>query len=467
MHFLKSKIEFTILIILVTIYVTGASLVSLNRYWQYNAFWYDFGILDETIWKLSRFQNPLIEQLNPPTGLTVWGDHFNPSIILYAPFYWITDRAEIMLVVQAAAVGISAVIAYLLAKKVTGSILVSAALTTSYLGFTGMQNALFTDIHNIVFSLPFLMLSFWSVFTKKWKLYFLFLLITLGFQENLAGLGTTLGLYLILRKDKNVKYGFYTIMISVIWAAFSAKLIMPLFLGAGYKYSPALPPIWYQWITFFFTPPIKLQTIILTFITFGILPLFSLPAVPMIIEHFLERFVLNTAATRWDLGFHYNALLSPIMLIAALEVLINLKNSKLWKKLFPYWSVSLLLTVLFLHRFYLHGPLMLATHPVFYRDTRGAKFMDDFVKKIPRSGLLMTQNNIAAHFTHGKVILMNADYDNIKPDYIAVDTRQGQNANDFFPLSPAKFDLLMASISADPKYRLVNVTDSQLIFIRK
>lgn len=165
------KIDFLIVSLGISIYIFAASLVSLNRYWQVNSFWYDFGILDTTIWKLSHFQLPYIEQLAPPKGLIVWGDHFNPSIIIYAPIYWLTDRPEAILIAQTIAVGISGFIGYILVKKITQNIFISGALTISYLGFVGVQNALFTDIHNIVFSLPFLMLTFYAIWIKRWHIY--------------------------------------------------------------------------------------------------------------------------------------------------------------------------------------------------------------------------------------------------------------------------------------------------------
>src|SRR4030042_6870023 len=96
---LKS-LELILIIVFIFLYSLAASLVSLNRYWQYNAFWYDFGIFDTTIWKLSRFQLPIILNLQPPLGKIVWADHLNPSAILLAPIYWITDKQEIIFTAQ-------------------------------------------------------------------------------------------------------------------------------------------------------------------------------------------------------------------------------------------------------------------------------------------------------------------------------------------------------------------------------
>lgn len=460
--------EIFLVLVLIISYTLAASLVSLNRYWQYNAFWYDFGIFDETIWKLSKFQLPIITQLAPPIGKIIWSDHFNPSSIFFAPLYWITDRQEIILIVQAVIAGFSACIAYLIVLKEVKSRIVRISLIASYLGFVGLQNALYTDVHNIVFALFPLMLTIWAIYQKNWRLYWVFLIVTLGFQENLAGAGIGLGLFLILRKrkERNIQTGVLTFLISIAYGILVMKFLIPWFNGGVYKYQPAIPHLWFEWITRFFTPSIKLKTIILTFATFSFLPLGNLSTFPLIVEHYLERFVLNTAGTRWDLGFHYNALLSPIMFLASLEVIRKLQENKKIKKLLPIWGVITIGIVIFLHRFHLHGPLMLATHPVFYQQTKNAKFLADFTVQIPQKGLLMTQNNIAAHFTHRDTVLLNKEFEKIQPDVIVIDIRPGQNPNNFFPLTQMEVEILTASLSANQDYIKKAITDSQFIFIR-
>lgn len=461
-------IEVILVLVFIFFYVVAASLVSLNRHWQFNSFWYDFGIFDTTIWKLSRFQLPVIAQLNPPIGKIVWADHFNPSTIFLAPFYWLTNREEIIFIVQAVAVGLSAFIAYLISLRMVRSRIVRIALIASYLGFVGLQNALYTDVHNIVFALLPLMLTIWAIYQKNWKLYWIFLFTTMGFQESLSAVVVMLGLYLLLRKERIVNVGVLTVGTGIIYGVITMKILIPLLNGGSYSYQPTIPKIWYEWIRQFFYPlDMKLRSIILTFTTFGFLPLGAFCVFPLIIEHYLERFVFNTAATRWDLGFHYNALLSPIMFLGSLETIIYLQKHGFLKRLLPLWSVLTILMVIFLHRFYLHGPLMLATHPVFYEQTKNAEFLVHFKKKIPTDGLLMTQNNIAAHFTHGEVILLDQNYLKTKPNTIAIDLRPGQNANNFWPLQENAVISLADRLSTDSGYIDIYDDPNRHIFVKQ
>ena len=88
-------------------------LISLYRFWQFDVWYYDFGIFNQAIWNLSQFRSPIIDHFIVP-GKIIFADHFNPSIFLLTPLYWITDHAEVLLIAQSALVSVSGFIFYLL-----------------------------------------------------------------------------------------------------------------------------------------------------------------------------------------------------------------------------------------------------------------------------------------------------------------------------------------------------------------
>src|SRR5690606_312203 len=88
------------------IFALFGSLVSLHRFWQYDIYYYDFGIFDQALWKVAQFKAPIIEHL-VVGGKWIFADHFNPSLFVLSPLYWFTDRSEIMLVAQAVCVALS------------------------------------------------------------------------------------------------------------------------------------------------------------------------------------------------------------------------------------------------------------------------------------------------------------------------------------------------------------------------
>lgn len=461
MRVLKKHIP---IIIIFFVYTLLAILVSLNRYWQYSAFYYDLGIFDQAIWRVSRFLPPVIDH-HIVGGKIIFADHFNPSIFLFSPLFWFTDKTEILLIFQVLWVVISAAVMYLIALKILPKQkIIAISLTIAYLGYVGLQNALITDFHDATVAVLPLSLIFWSIINNKIKLYWLFLIILLGFKESMAGLTFGIGIYLIFKKNPARLKGILTILFSLFWAYLTTKILIPYFSQGKYYYEAVYPNSLPALIDGMFSPTIKIKTMFYSFASFGFLPLLYLPLWPAIFENFFERFVLINSAARWDLGLHYNAPLSPLMFMASLLVLkkINSWSSKAANLI----SILIIVIILIFHRFTLHGPLALAYNPAFYQTTKENAFLNEFIKEIPKNGLLMTQQNLATRFTHNCVILFKNNYQNYQPDYIAMDLRDGQNPTNFFPLRDTEVKLLFEDLKRDSDYRLKKETDTSFIFTR-
>ena len=175
------------------LYTLAAILVSLNRFWQYEVFYYDFGIFDQAIWNVAHFRPPIIDHFVIP-GKIIFADHFSPSIFLLTPIYWITSRPEALLIAQAIAVGLSALVLYRFSFSI--------AITVAYLLFVGTQNALIADIHEVTFMMLPLMLTLSAIIKKQKLLFWISFLITLGFKESsaLVGIGVAILMYKTWKK---------------------------------------------------------------------------------------------------------------------------------------------------------------------------------------------------------------------------------------------------------------------------
>src|SRR5581483_11653245 len=215
-------------------------VVSLNRYWQYEVYYIDFGIFDQAIWEVAHFKPPIIEHFLV-SGKWIFADHFNPSIFLLSPLYWFTDRSEILLIAQAVCVGLSAYILYLIAKELLENSYLSIGVLVSYLLFVGLQNAVITEFHEITIMPLFFMLTIWAILKKRIYLYFVMLIIVLGFKESLFTMGIGIGIAIFFIQRKWWKIGLITVFISAVWGYIAIKYIIPSFSNGLYIYSPSLP----------------------------------------------------------------------------------------------------------------------------------------------------------------------------------------------------------------------------------
>ncbi len=488
----------------IILYALGAILVSLHRFWQYEVFYFDFGIFDQAIWYASRFQPPVIEHLATP-GKWIFADHFSPTIFLLSPLYWFTNRQEMLLIAQALAVSLSGLVLYRIGQRVLKENLLPFAVMVSYLLFVGLQNAIITDFHEVTLGALPLMLLLWAYVAGRKKLYWFFLLLTLGIKESTTILGATLGLYILLSSSNQKldprrslsrifsrdgddterkawrRMAISTIIVSILWGLTATKIVIPFFAGKEYGYSPVLPTELWGNITGLFDEAIKRKTLLYSFGSFFFLPLLYPPAWLLILQDFFVRFVPKNTNLRWDLGLHYSAQLAPILGYATVMALKRVRSLSFR---LPDWnpdgsrvkpgmtsvvfSCFLFLTATFLHQFKLHGPLGLAYNPAFYAHTRNFTFLDRLVSQVPVGPTVMTQNNLATRFSHQTVYLLRKNYRDYSPNYIVIDARDGQNPNNFFGIKDYRgiedVTAIINTIQADPTYQIIYQTDRQIVF---
>lgn len=461
---MKHRLIAIVVYVCIAIYTLAAILVSLHRFWQFEVFYYDFGIFDQAIWHVSRFFPPVIDHFVIP-GKVIFADHFSPSMFLLTPLYWMTSRPEILLIVQALAVGLSGAVIHRLAEKVLKHQLAAGAVTAAYLLFVGLQNALIADIHEVTFMTLPLALTFYAIITKRQKLFWIMFMITLGFKESSALLGVGLAIYIYFYNKSWKKTAFITALVSVLWGYAATQLIIPYFYGEKYFYTPSLEknPLLLMWS--FIDDPIKRRTLLMSLTSFGFLPLLYPPAWPLILQDLATRFMQKDFTLRWGLGLHYNAQMAVILAFSSMMALNNIRKRYKDARILPVIGIGLILLSLYLHRFTLRGPLGLSYNPAFYRNTKNFAFLNDLIARVPPGTTVMTMNNIAPHMIHThKVYLLRGVYEDFMPEYFVLDLRDGQNYNNFFG---ADIEAIKLTLPKDTRYSVFYQNGEQIIYKKK
>lgn len=445
-----------------SIVFTFASIfVSLNRFWQYEMFYYDFGIFDRAIWLVSQFKQPVIDHL-VVGGKLIFADHFNPSIFIFSPLFWLTDKPETLLIAQSSIVGLSGFFIYGIGKTVTKNSFFSLSILVSYYLFVGLQNAVAFDFHEITAATLFAVLSFYFFLKNKKMLTFLFFLITLGFKESnfLFGAGLSTAFFFINKEWR--KFSIFLFIFSIIWGVIAIKLIIPYFSGGIYGYEVGLSLDKINLIDDLLGNSAKRHTVFYSFLSFGFLPVLSPAFWFIIVQDLLARFLSN----RVGLGLHYSALLSVILAISSFYSFSFLQKIRIAQKHINIVSLLIIFNAIFLYRFVLRGPLALSYNPDFYAHTKDFQFLDNLVSQVPSNATVMAQNNLASHFAHYKnVWVLKYDYESYKPEYVVFDLRSGQNINNFFPTNNIPF--VLQNISRDSNYSDIYNNGNQHIFKRK
>ena len=478
MKLLHNRINFlyTCAFLFSLLYGIAAILVPLHRFWQYEVFYYDFGIFDTALWQLSRFMPPIIDHLALGKAV-IFADHMSPTIFLFAPVFWFTSKSEVLLVIQALAVTMSGWVLFKIGKIILPNILLSFGIMISYLLFVGIQNAIITDFHEVTVATLPLMLTFWTIAAKKKGWYVLFLILTLGCKESMFTVGLGIGIFLLLIRQWK-RTALLTIFYSIVWGVITTKFLIPLFSQGIYLYAPQLPNQPLRWITGFFDEPDKRRTLWYSFRSFSFFPLFAPTTWPLLLSDFAVRFLPKNAELRWTLGMHYNAVAGVLLAVSSvygISALINFLthimqklcvqisqsfHSSISLSLYIFVSLFLVFNALYLHQRELHGPLGLFYNKAFYAHSKDFAFLDALVAKIPKNASVMTQNNLAVRFTHQTVYLPDMNYHMSKPEYVLLDLRDGQNPNNFFGSHAKSIWQFVDKLSTDPQYTLITDTSS-------
>ncbi len=443
----------------IVLYTVAAITVSLLRYWQGQFYYFDFGIFDSAIYQAAHLQAPMIDHFELSSGkVSIFATHFYPSIFLLSPLFWITERPEILLIAQSISVGTALFFAYLMSKKLIKSSFPRFVLVFAFGGFIGLQNALISEIHDVTLAVLPLTICFWAIISRKWTYYLISFLILLGFKESFFGLGIGLALFIFMQERKNLTIALITLFLSILWGITSILYVIPYFSGGKYLYTQSDPPhSWDGILLAFFTPGIKISTMFYSLLTFGLLPLLFLPVYPLIIAQFMERF-LFAFPSRWGLGFHYGATLAPILFVGSVYVIAFLEKQKM-PRIAALYSAVIFIVVLFMHRFLFHGPLGLFYNPDFYSQPQP---VNTFSLQFPKDKVIMTQNNLALHFTHQDVRLLRKTYDYIKPDIVLLDLSPGQTSNSFYPVTFEDAKQIKNQLLEDKNYSLINKIEPEV-----
>lgn len=297
--------------------------LSLIRHWHFTSNGYDLGIFDQAMWKYSQFLSPEITV----HGKHILGEHFHPILILFTPLYWVTPRAEVLLVIQALALSLAAFPVYFFAKSRLGR-LPAIFAACAYLSFWGVQVTNNYDFHEVSLTVPLIAWAIYTIDTKRWNHYYIATTFLLLCKENMSVLLIGMGVYLAVVKEW--RHALVSIVGGVFWFALTIGVVIPYFAGESYefwKYSklgdgPAAAiqtlvtkPLYTLQVLV--DAPVKRETLALLGVPFLFLFIASpilLIALPLVLERFL-----SDIENLWGASYHYNATIAPILAMGAVD----------------------------------------------------------------------------------------------------------------------------------------------------
>ena len=310
--------------VVVASFACGYTLTGVFRHWQFGSSAFDLGIFDQVIWHLSRFEAPA----SSIRGVSnIFGDHFHPIILAFAPLYWIAPAPETLIVAQSLllAASIVPVFLYLRSRLPFGQAL---GLCVAYGLFWGMQQAAVFDVHEVAFAPVFIATAILAADRRRWSLFWASAIAVALVKEELILWLAFLGAYLFVGGER--KRGALLCCSSLLAFSVVVGFVIPAFSDAsayGYRgaFAAVLQDPWRIPMTLV-TPPVKIKTALMLMLPFALLPLRSRLSV-LVLPFVVLRF-LSSSPNHWGTIFHYSAPLAPILAMSAGDGLAAISNPR-------------------------------------------------------------------------------------------------------------------------------------------
>lgn len=170
---------------------------------------------------------------NLPTMITPYifdVQHINLIELLFAPIYALLPFTNTLLISQSIILASGAIPIYFISKKELGNRPISLIICASYLLSPALQGTNILDYNPAVFSLPLLLSAFYFCRTENWKLYWVFIGLSLLTREEVSLFVLFLGIFIFFFQKKR-KIGLISMIVGLTWFIVTFYIILPSLIG--------------------------------------------------------------------------------------------------------------------------------------------------------------------------------------------------------------------------------------------
>ncbi|MFJ3217536.1 DUF2079 domain-containing protein [Kitasatospora sp. NPDC086801] len=396
--------------------------VSRHLHLRTNAF--DLGIFEQAVRGYAEGRAPVSELKGP--GFHLLGDHFHPILATLAPLYRLLPSPLTLLVAQAVLFAVSAVPVTRAAVRAAGR-WAGAGIGVAYGLSVGLQQAVAFDFHEIAFAVPLLAFSLERLMLRQWRSAVGFALPLLLVKEDLAATVAVVGCYLFWHGRRRLGTGVVALAVATV--ALVVLVVIPALNPDGvYTYlsnvdGPSGDPVGRL-----FLPAQKWGTVAVLLAPTAFLALRS-PLILLALPTLGWRF-WSTNPVYWGTGFHYGAVLMPIVFIAFADALTRLRFRLRARHGLRRWTVrgsvavGLAVTAAALPA----QPLAELARPATWQRDATVDAVSALLRRIPDGAEVAAPNGLAAQLTGRTRVYLFPRYPGgpgARPDWVVAADRPG------------------------------------------
>lgn len=410
----------------------GYAAWSLQRLRTFDASGFDLGIFEQVVRSYAHGRWPVADLLGP--GAPALGDHFHPILALLAPFYLLWPSPACLLVAQASLFALSAVPVTRCAVRVLGTRR-GAVVGVGYVLSWGLLSAVNFDFHEVCFAVPMVAFAAEHLLRERWRAAVWCALPLVLVKEDLPLTLAAVGVVLVLNRQRRL--GWAAIGFGVACSALLFLVVLPALNPAGvYTHGGGFNP--------FGGAIVKVSMLLALLVPTAFAALRS-PLLLLAVPTLLWRLV-SANDRYWGLGYHYSAVLMPIVFLAGLH------GARRAARLLPACALVAGLASLGLQAAHL-------TDGVWTPSQRAG--IDAVLARIPSGATVLASNRLAPQLTSRCTVLFFDGVTAERPEWVAV-ARPEQS----WPTTLATKAFALGELE-DTGYVRVEETDSVVLLHRE
>jgi uncharacterized membrane protein len=145
------------------VYAAIHSGLVVSRYHRFGVYTFDFGIFDQGLWLLSRFEDPFVTL----RGLNLFADHSSYIMVLLVPVYWVWAEPRLLLTLTVVAISAAAPLLYGVARRIGVRPGLAGAVSLAFLVHPAVRWATWDNFHPEILVLPLLLGATLFVLNQK------------------------------------------------------------------------------------------------------------------------------------------------------------------------------------------------------------------------------------------------------------------------------------------------------------
>ncbi len=410
----------SLLAVLLTVYVVLFAALSLRKHSNFRTH-NDLAIHAQVVWNTSQgrlFETTLLE--DRPTNYL--GHHFSPALLFLAPLYSLWPDARLLLIVQSVALALGAVPIFMLVQRESRSQLLAVSLSLAYLLFPALHYVNLFDFHEVILGVPLLSFASFCLLTRRYRLLFVFLALSLLVKEEMAFIAFAFGLYILIVQRRR-RLGLLVMLLAVAWGIVTIRIIMPSIAGRAYfpvgRYGYLGSGFGEMAVSVVRNPvlvlqhlltPAKIEFLLHLLAPLAFLPLLGFETLLLALPTMLYL-LLSDYEPQYSIQYHYTALLIPLLVMSAAT-----GAARLVRRRGQSMSVALssLILVTSVTSYLLHSPGPVARH--FNEDGEYTLWPDltsgyEALAAIPPEAPVMTLEEFAPHLaSRERIYIENENY---------------------------------------------------------